>query len=93
MSTIIIFASLMIGIVIGASQKLPKKLVKYNDLFTFIGVLVLLFVMGLSLGMKVELKDLRALGYQSLVFTGLTVFFSILIVYLFAKWFIKEKKS
>jgi NhaP-type Na+/H+ or K+/H+ antiporter len=93
MSTIIIFASLMVGVLLGANQKLPKKIIKYNDLFTFVGVLVLLFVMGLSLGMKIEWKDLRSLGYQSLVFTGLTVFFSILVVYLFAKWLIKEKKS
>jgi Kef-type K+ transport system membrane component KefB len=81
------------GIILGASGFAPKKVLKYNDSITMIGVLVLLFMMGLSLGLKVDIQAFRTLGLQSLVFTGLTIFFSLLVVYLLTKWVLKEKKS
>ena len=91
MTTIIIFISLGVGIAIGALNLIPTKYLKYNDLFTFIGVLLLLFIMGISLGIKIDIKDLKSLGYQSLVFTLLTVIFSILVVYVLTKIVLKEQ--
>lgn len=88
-----IYISLLFGVLIGALNIIPKRYLKYNDLFTLFGVITLLFIMGISLGIKVNLKDLRTLGYQSIVFTIMTVFFSILVVFIFAKFVLKEKKS
>lgn len=93
MGSILVF--LAVGIVIGASINLSDKLKAYNGKLQHIGVIFLLFTMGISLGLnKSILSDLKSIGVKSFTFAALTSIFSIIMVYFVTKFILKgEKKS
>lgn len=89
-----ILVVLVAGIIIGASVKLSDKMKSYNSKFQFIGVVFLLFTMGVSLGLnKSMLNNLKNIGIKSLVFAALTSLFSIIMVYFATKFILKGDKK
>lgn len=88
----LILVSLVIGIVIGIIGFIPKKYMKFNSKFQQIGVILLLFSMGASIGANKELiMELKTLGLKAITFALLTCLFSILFTYLTTSRFLKQK--
>ncbi len=78
-----IYISLCLGILIGVTNILPEKIVKHNDKFIIISILLLLFVMGLSIGLNKEIiRDFGLIGVTGIIYAVMCVLFSILVVYL-----------
>lgn len=85
---------LLIGMFIGGSGKLSEKFIKMNAKLQYIGVVILLFAMGASLGLnKSLLSNIKDIGAISLVFALLTSAFSIILVYFVTQHLTKGKKS
>lgn len=86
-----IIVSLFIGIVIGILGLIPKRFMKFNSRFQQIGVILLLFSMGASIGSNRELIfKLKELGLKAITFGILTCLFSILFTYLVSSRFLKQ---
>lgn len=84
MWTIILFMAL--GILAGAVVPLKARQVDLLGKLQSAGVILLLFVMGLSMGLDRKLlSQLSTLGYKALIYAALTTLFSILCVYLFTR--------
>ncbi len=84
MWTIILFMAL--GVLVGATIPMNDHQVALLGKLQSAGVILLLFVMGLSMGLDRNLlSQLSTLGYKALVYAGLTTFFSITAVYLFTR--------
>lgn len=89
MWTIII--SLFVGIIIGILGVIPKKYMRFNSRFQQIGVILLLFSMGASIGSNKELiLGLKNIGLKAITFALLTCLFSILFTYLVTNKFLKQ---
>jgi Kef-type K+ transport system membrane component KefB len=89
MWTIII--SLVVGIIIGVLGFIPKKYIRFNSKFQQIGVILLLFSMGASIGANRELiLKLNELGLKAITFAILTCLFSIIFTYLITSKFLKQ---
>jgi len=83
--------SLVLGMGIGFFLKLNKNILKINSKIQLLILIGLLFSMGMSLGINPDIiKNLKTIGITSLIFSSLTVFFSILFVFLFHKFGVKE---
>ncbi|EYE88997.1 hypothetical protein Q428_04985 [Fervidicella metallireducens AeB] len=79
----LIIVSLFLGVVIGILNFIPQKYIKYNSKFQQIGVVLLLFSMGASIGSnKRILNNFSQIGLKSIVFAVFTSIFSIIIVYI-----------
>lgn len=84
MWTIILFMAF--GILVGAAVPMKDKQISIIGKLQSAGVILLLFVMGLSMGLDRRLlSQLSTLGYKALVYAGLTTVFSIALVYLFTR--------
>lgn len=89
----IIYISLCIGILIGATNIIPKKIIKYNDKLTMLGIFSLLFVMGLSIGNKKDIiNNLHKVGFAGFLYAFFSVLFSIIIVYLLTSLLYRRRK-
>lgn len=74
---------LVLGIIIGAKINFKERSIKLLNQGQSIGVILLLFVMGLSIGLDKDLlSKLQSLGYKALIFAALTTAFSIAAVFL-----------
>ncbi|OFI01412.1 hypothetical protein CLOACE_21370 [Clostridium acetireducens DSM 10703] len=86
----VILISLTLGIAVGKLEIIPKKYLKHNSKVQYLGVVTLLFFMGVSIGInKSIINNLDIIGFKSLVFSILTTVFSILFVYISTKIFLK----
>ncbi|MEA1975667.1 MAG: hypothetical protein U9N10_09030 [Bacillota bacterium] len=84
---------LIIGITIGSTINFSEKFIKLNGKLQYVGVIILLFTMGISLGLnKSLLTKLNSIGIIALTFAILTSFFSIILVYLVTKNTLKGEK-
>lgn len=84
MWTILLFMAL--GVVTGALVPFSEKQTALLGKLQTVGVVLLLFVMGLSMGLDRQLlSQLSTLGYKAAVYAGLTTLFSIACVYLFTR--------
>lgn len=84
MWTIILFMAL--GILVGATIPMNDHQVILLGKLQSFGVILLLFVMGLSMGLDRKLlSQLSTLGYKALIFAGFTTFFSIAAVYMLTR--------
>lgn len=84
MWTLLLFMAL--GIAVGAFVPFNEKQVSLLGTLQSAGVILLLFVMGLSMGLDRQLlSQLSTLGLRAAVFAALTTCFSILAVYLFTR--------
>lgn len=88
-----ILFSLAVGIIVGVLKILPPNLVKINLRFQQIGVVILIFSMGASVGSNRELiKNIQAMGLKSLVFALLTSILSIIVLYFISRKFLGDSK-
>lgn len=84
---------LLIGMLIGAFANLSEKFIKINGKLQHIGVIILLFAMGASLGLNKELlSKISDIGLIALVFAVLTTLFSILLTFYVTKLYMKGKE-
>ena len=82
-----------IGLIINSKKLISKNSMKYNSKFQQIGIIILLFSMGASIGADRELLgNLKNMGVKALVFGVLTSFFAIFITYMVTFKFIGEEK-
>lgn len=78
---------MMVGLILGRSGKLSKRLMDKLDLIQFICLLFLLFAMGISMGTDEKvMSSISALGFRSAVFAIFTISFSILFVFMFNRF-------
>ncbi len=86
----IVLLILMVGIIIGLKW-FPLKWKRWNERVQIITTAVLIFTMGVSLGSKPNfIRELRTLGWNSLVLAIIPITFSILLVFVLTKRFMKK---
>lgn len=91
---IYIFLSLALGFFIGYKKLLSEKMIVFNGKLQTIFLLLLIFVMGMSIGMdKDVLTQLPALGGTAFVFAAAACIGSIIIVYVISRIFFGEGKK
>ena len=82
---------MIIGLLLGRSGKLSKRLMSKLDLIQFICLLFLLFAMGISMGTDEKvMSSFSSLGFRSAVFAIFTISFSILFVFIFNKFLLSR---
>ncbi|HGG0415327.1 TPA: LysO family transporter [Clostridium sporogenes] len=82
---------LFLGMLIGYFEKFSKKGKKINGVLQQIGVFVLLFFMGASIGAnKSVIKDIKNIGQVSIVFAITTTIFSVIILYIVSRSFLEK---
>lgn len=87
----IFFTCLIVGILLGFSGKLPEKFLKYNGILQRIGIILLLFSMGASIGSNRQMiHNIRYIGVKSLAFALIASLFSIICTYLLSKKLIQD---
>lgn len=83
---------LFIGIIIGYFKQFSEKSKNINSILQQIGVLVLLFFMGASIGAnKSVVKNIKNIGQVSVAFAITTTIFSILVLYIVSNRFLKKE--
>lgn len=86
-----ILVFLAVGVTIGAVIKFGERQKKWIGRLQQIGVVLLLFSMGLSIGLNDEiLTNLQELGMQAFIYAALTSAFSILVVYGLSRVLVRE---
>lgn len=89
-----ILIALILGAIVGYFIKLSDKGTKINGKFQQIGVIFLLFSMGVSIGADKDIiRNLPVIGLKSFLFAAGTIVGSIIIVYILSEKFLVKKKS
>lgn len=89
MWSIIIF--LIAGILLGNRLNLGERGKKVNEKVQMVGLLLLLFSMGISIGANEDVVgNLNSIGLQAFIFAAFTTLGSILCVYLVSRSLNKE---
>lgn len=89
---IYIALSLIAGFLVGFKSKINEKMVKVNSTIQTLCLVLLIFVMGMGIGMNKEvLNNLSTLGLKAILFAVISSVGSVLVVYLFS--FVLEKKE
>lgn len=87
-----IFLSIGLGIFIGYRNLLSPKAIKWNSRLQNVWLLLLIFVMGMSIGMNGEvLSQLPTLGGKALLFAVATIIGSVLVVYIVSSVFLEKE--
>ncbi len=90
---LIIFISLILGIIIGASNLLPERILDLTDYLTLGGLFLLLFTMGVKIGINQEvIANLDNLGLEAIILALGSVSGSVVLVLLFEN-FLKRGKE
>lgn len=88
------FVFLGAGMIIGISGKIPEKYMKYNTRFQRVGIVLLLFSMGASIGSNRKmLGQIQFIGFKAFSFALLACLFSVIITYIVTKKYLGDKKS
>jgi len=89
-----IVGALLLGIILGRSGLLPEKIFTWTEKITVIGLIILLFTMGLGIGGDPQVfNNLDSLGLQAFVLASGSILGSILIAWFLQKrYFGGEKK-
>ncbi|MCX8129624.1 MAG: lysine exporter LysO family protein [Clostridia bacterium] len=88
----IILLMLVAGIAVGFFVRLISKHIRVIQRLQQVGVIALLFCMGVGIGgNRVLIKNIRTLGLRAVTFALLTAAFSIITVYVITRIFCKEK--
>jgi uncharacterized transporter YbjL len=83
----LILGALALGVLVGYSDILPKGIFKWTNKITMVGLAVLLFTMGISIGSNNEiLGNLNTLGLKAFLLALGSVIGSI-----FLAWFLQNK--
>ena len=89
-----IFISLLLGFLIGYKKWLNEKMILLNGKLQTVFLLLLIFVMGMSIGMdKSILTQLPALGGTAFIFAVAACIGSVIVVYIISRIFFKEEKK
>lgn len=89
---IYIILSLLAGFFVGFKSNITEKMIKINSKMQTLCLVLLIFVMGMGIGMNKEVLDnLSTLGFKAVLFAVVTSMGSVLVVYLFS--FILEKRE
>ncbi len=89
MWSIIVF--LIVGILLGNKLNLKEHGKKINEKVQMVGLLLLLFSMGISIGANNDVvSNLNSIGLQAFTFAGLTTLGSIVCVYVVSRKLNKE---
>lgn len=89
----VIFFTLLLGVAVGALFKFSEKQVKIISSLQTVGVLVLLFIMGISVGVNPDIVNkLSEIGVSALVFALLTTLMSVVVVYFVTTIYMKKEK-
>lgn len=89
-----ILISLVVGIIIGILGFIPKKYMRFNSRFQQIGVILLLFSMGASIGANKELLlKLKSIGLKAITFALLTCLFSIIFTFLITNKYFSQNEE
>ncbi len=87
-----IFLSLFIGFLIGYKKIISDKMIKINSKVQTIFLVLLIFTMGLGIGMDSEtLKQLPLIGGKALFFAVACSLGSIVVVYIISSIFFKKE--
>lgn len=82
---ITILLCMIIGFLIDAFPKFPERLHRLCEWLMSGFIWVLILSMGISFGIKLDIKTFRSIGLQSILFTIFTGLFSILFVYFLSR--------
>lgn len=89
-----ILISLILGFVIGYKKWLSEKMILLNGKLQTVFLLLLIFVMGMSIGMdKNILSQLPLLGGTAFVFAVAACIGSVAVVYIISHIFFREEKK
>lgn len=82
-----------LGAIVGLLLNSTEKLEKWIDRWMMIAIWLLIFFMGMSFGLKIEIPMLKTIGLQSLIYTFYTSLFSVLVVYFLMRLEQKRRKQ
>jgi uncharacterized membrane protein YbjE (DUF340 family) len=86
-----IVLALVLGIIVGWINILPKFIVNHTNEMTMIGLVVLLFTMGLSIGSNAEiLNNLNTLGIKAFLLAFGSIVGSVILAWSLEKRFFKR---
>jgi len=80
----LIVMSLLIGVLIAYKGLLPENLYSFTDKLTLVGLFLLLFTMGVKIGINSELvSNLNALGFKAMMLSLGSISGSIILLFIF----------
>lgn len=86
-------AGIVIGLYINLKGLVSEDSMKYNGRFQQVGIIILLFSMGATIGADSEMiGKLKSMGLKAFVFSVLTSLFAVIVTYLVTERFLKEEK-
>lgn len=89
-----ILIALILGAIVGYFVKLSDRGTKINGRLQQIGVIFLLFSMGVSIGADSEIiKNLPSIGLKAFLFAAATIASSIVVVYILSEKFLVKKSE
>jgi uncharacterized membrane protein YbjE (DUF340 family) len=84
----LIILFLVTGILLGFKLNQENKFVKFADLITKVGLVILLLAMGANLGSNDQIVlQLGQIGFQAFIFAAVSIIFSLLAVIIFVRIF------
>ncbi len=84
-----LIVAITIGFILGRYQMLPAFILKYNDHLINLGVVLLLFSMGIQIGLEDNLiSKLGIIGWKAFILAGFAILFSVLILHVFINRFL-----
>lgn len=87
-----IFISLGFGFLIGYGKLINQKLIQINSKLQNVWLVLLIFVMGMSIGANRDiLKKLPSLGGKALFFAVICIVGSVLMVYFLSRLFLERE--
>lgn len=89
-----ILITMIVGIITGVLIHRKDHLVKINDRLITLAIYILLFLLGISVGLnKIIVQNIGNLGFQALIITIGAVSGSLLVSWVVYKVFFKEKQN
>ena len=89
-----IMIALALGFIIGYRKLLSDKGIQINGRLQTVWLLLLIFSMGMSIGMDKELfSKLPSLGWKGILFAVVCSAGSVIAVYIFSKLFFKQEEK
>lgn len=89
-----VLITMIAGIITGVLIHRKDHLVKINDQLITMAIYVLLFLLGISVGLnKIIVQNIGTLGFQALIITTGAITGSVLISWMVYKVFFKEKQN
>ncbi len=91
---ITVLVIMLVGIVVGFSISNRKKLIKINDKLTSFAIYLLLFLLGISVGLNDKIiNNIHTIGLQAIIITMGALLGSLVCAYITYKLFFVRKKE